>query len=270
VINFFLFYLATPFQGKIKFMAVFIRLLGLVWILLASIQLQAQRTNLLVRGQVKVADDHIVLQRATIYNMYNESATFTDQGGFFTIMAAPGDSIRISNVGYETQFLVVPAQLPMQGFVIALNRASMRIATIEVEGKYNPYQLDSMQRYEDHQVFLKQKTKAGARVKQGTTEGGIAFSPITFFSKKQRDLRKFKTDFDKFEKQAYVDYRFNKEFVSRVSGLTSSELLQFMKHYQLNYEQARSFTNQGDLIYWITARANAWKAQPRTFLKFDE
>jgi hypothetical protein len=93
----------------------------------------------------------------------------------------------------------------------------------------NNYQLDSLNRRASYDDFYKTpaaKLAGGSAPEKGF---GIVFSPITFFSSKERQKRKLRKRLAEEEQEYYIDYRFSKEYVSELTGLTRDSLAQFIE-----------------------------------------
>ncbi|MGX5819644.1 carboxypeptidase-like regulatory domain-containing protein [Chitinophaga lutea] len=224
-----------------------------------------------VRGQVTDTSGRLVLYPATIRNKNTGAKAFSDNGGYYRINARTGDEILISYVGYVSDSFRVKQASGTETHNIRLRMREAFLPGVEVSGKWNPYQLDSIQRYEEFRPFLEAPTtdlidKSNKRYEGGF---GITFSPFTRGSRREKDLRKFKKLYDEHERQAYVDYRYSKSFVSRVTGLNGDSLVRFTQKYTPSYEMLRGMNNE-NLIMWISVRATQWKKNPNVTLKPDE
>lgn len=237
----------------------------------ASLPAMAQiETPVTVRGQITSADGKIVLYPATIRNKQTGSRVFSDQGGFYRITARQGDEILVSFIGYVSDSVKV---INLAGTQVANIRLKMRerfLPQVEVSGRWNAYQLDSIARYEEFRPFLESKEQTLVNTEKRSQGGfGLVLSPFTRGSRSQKDLRKFKKLYDVNERQQFIDYRYSKSFVSTVTGLKNDSLLQFTNAYTPSYEMLRTI-NQEDLIMWISVRAKQWRQNPAIRLKENE
>lgn len=223
-----------------------------------------------VHGQVTDTDRQLVLYPATVRNKKTNVRVFTDNGGYYRIPASQGDTILLSFIGYVPQTFVVTNTVGEEKHDIRLELQERFLPSVEVSGKWNPYQLDSIERYEEYRPFLETKSRTLVDTDKRSQGGfGLTFSPFTRYSRKQKDLRKFKELYAKHEIQSYVDYRYSKTFVQRVTGLSGDSLLKFMYKYQPPYDMLREMNNE-TLIYWISERAKQWRKDPNVTLKPDE
>lgn len=225
-----------------------------------------------VRGQVTDTSGKLVLYPATIRNKNSNARVFSDHGGYYRINANRGDVILVSYVGYVSDSFKVAGTAGMEVHNIKLLMQERFLAGVDVSSRWNPYQLDSIARYEEFRPFLETEERSLVdKSKRGPGQGGfgVVVSPFTRYSKKEKDLRKFKQIYASHEKQAYIDYRYSKTFVSRVTGLSGDSLVQFIAKYQPSYEMLRSINNE-DLIMWISVRAKQWRKDPDITIKPGE
>jgi hypothetical protein len=226
-------------------------------ILLAGQQLQAQVT---VTGQLSDKDNNLlVLPYASIINKTTGKRAYTDQGGFYRITANPRDLIVFTFVGYRPDSIIVQQSAGTETHNIQLQVEGKVLRSVEVTAHYTPYQLDSIARREQYGFILdKENTQlAGGSTPQGF---GLTFSPISRFSRREKQKREFKKNFEKAEHERYVDSRYTPVLVSQVTSLKGDSLLQFMHDNRPDYETMRMM-RQEDLLYWITDKYRAWKKQ---------
>ncbi|GEP96497.1 carboxypeptidase-like regulatory domain-containing protein [Chitinophaga cymbidii] len=231
---------------------------------------QAQTLPVTVRGQVTDTARQLVLYPATVRNKKTNVRVFTDNGGYYRIPASQGDTILISFIGYVGQAFVVNNTAGEEVKNVRLALQERFLPRVEVSGKWNPYQLDSIARYEEYRPFLETRSRTLVDTEKRSQGGfGLTFSPFTRYSRKQKDLRKFKELYAKNEMQRYVDYRYSKPFVQRVTGLSGDSLIKFMYKYQPPYDMLREMNNE-TLIFWISERALQWRKDPNVTLKPED
>lgn len=224
----------------------------------------------LVRGQITDTSKRLVLYPATIRNKTARTRVFSDNGGYYRINARMGDEILISFIGYLPDSFKVKSVAGTEVHDIQLKLRERFLPGVEVSGKWNPYQLDSIARYEEFRPFLEAPNRSLVDTSKRSTGGfGLVLSPFSRGSRKEKDLRKFKKLYYEHEVQAYIDYRYSKSFVSRVTGLTGDSLLRFTQKYTPTYEMLRNMNNE-TLIYWISERAKQWKKDPNVTLRPDQ
>ncbi|HEY0609259.1 MAG TPA: carboxypeptidase-like regulatory domain-containing protein [Chitinophaga sp.] len=233
----------------------YISALLLACCMMAAQQLQAQVT---VTGQLTDKDNKLlVLPYASIINKTTGKRAYTDQGGFYRISANPRDLIIFTFVGYRPDSIIVQQASGTETRNVELQIEGKVLRSVEVTAHYTPYQLDSIARRDQYGFILDKENKplAGGSTPQGF---GLTFSPITRFSRREKQKREFKKNFEKAEQERYVDSRYTPVLVSQVTGLKGDSLLQFMQDNHPDYETMRMM-RQEDLLYWITDKYRAWK-----------
>ncbi len=200
----------------------------------------------------KVVDeiyDRVVLG-ASIVNKTQQKSSRSDAGGNYIIPASEGDMILFSSVGYEPDSITVTYDMLAGTYDIALIRKIVQMEEVEV-GQLNAYQVDSISRREQFDsVLTRRETRlVGGRGNSPTDGVGITFSPISRYSREEKNLRRFKTNYEKQEREYYIDYKFSYNQVSRVTGLTGDSLRTFIFKYRPEYAFCRRSTHAEMLVY---------------------
>lgn len=207
-------------------------------------------TQTVLKG--KVVDDIYdrVVMGASILNKTQNKPSRSDAGGNYIIPANEGDLIFFSSVGFEPDSIIVTQDMLVGRYDIALVRKVMIMEEVQV-GQLNAYQVDSVSRREefDH-ILTRTNTKLVGGKGNAPTDGvGVAFSPISRYSKEEKNQRRFKKNYEKQEKEYYIDFKFSYNQVSRVTGLTGDSLRSFMFNYRPDYEFCRKNTHAEMLVY---------------------
>ncbi|NSL90527.1 carboxypeptidase-like regulatory domain-containing protein [Chitinophaga solisilvae] len=213
-----------------------------------------------VTGQISDSNK-LVLPYATVTNINSGKRALSDQGGFYKIDASRGDKIVFTFVGYLPDTLPVTLTTGTQTSNMKLVVAGKFLKGVEITSQYSPYQIDSIERRRQYGYLLDLPNKplAGGNTPEGA---GIVFSPITRFSKGERQKRQFKKNYEEMEKQKFIDSRFTPLLVSQVTGLKGDSLQHFMRDNYPDYNTMRSLAHN-DLLYWITDKYKAWANKPR-------
>ncbi len=233
-----------------------VRLKLAVWTGVACLAMaQAKAQQVTVTGTV-LDENKLVMPGASVFNKNTGKRNYADAGGFYKIDAHQGDSIIFTYVGYITQGIAVPQSSGTYTKDIILEKQQRFLPSLEVKSQYTPYQLDSMDRRAQFQPWLDARDipLAGNAPPEGF---GISVSPITRFSRKERDKRKFQKIYVQNEMEKYVDSRYTPLLVSHVTGLKGDSLLLFMQKFRPQYATLRQQPSE-ELIYWIADHYHAW------------
>jgi hypothetical protein len=203
-----------------------------------------------LRGRVLDKWYDRVIMAATIKNISKDRMAQSDMGGNYKIPAAPGDIVSFSSAGYIKDTIVVTANMLTTSFDVFLARNVIELSNIEI-GDLNRYQADSISRREEfNDVLIKRNTKlVGGKGNTPTDGVGITFSPLTFFSKKEKNERRFKKMFERQEEEMYIDYKFPFDYVSKITGLQGDSLRTFMLQYRPGYAFCRQSSKADMLLY---------------------
>jgi hypothetical protein len=79
----------------------------------------------------------------------------------------------------------------------------------------------------------------------GTSGMGVGVNLDALFSiKKIKRMENFRRFMEREEREKYIDHRFNKALVKKITGLTPPALDTFMVQYRPSYEMLLSFENE--------------------------
>ena len=201
-------------------------------------------------GKVKQKTTDALLTSVTVINHTQKKYNVSDAGGNYRIAANPGDTITFSSAGYhaDTTFVINAELDNKDGYVVYLEPNMVELPSVLV-GQLTNYQLDSIQRKEDY-AWLDQTHKVRLAGDQTPTDGvGIGFSPVTYFSSEEKNLRQLRQRVKVEEKDYYIDSRFPSSYVSLVTGLKGDSLQLFMVTYRPSYKFCRGATNEDMLLY---------------------
>ncbi len=170
--------------------------------------------------------------------------TVTDSMGRYEILVGEKDSLVFFYNNKPTQkFAVASIQDPVH-FDISLR--------MPIKGKYGllkevtvfskSYRMDSIENRQTYaDVFNFQKPGIQTSVSPDGAVGADANELINIFRfKRNKRLKAFQHRLEQQEQEKYVNYRFNKIYVRRVTGLQSPQLDTFVVWYRPDYEFARN------------------------------
>jgi hypothetical protein len=178
--------------------------------------------------------------------------TATDSLGRYTLKVPGNDSIYFSYLGKMSSKFPVKQMPPDQAFDISLPVSIDSLPTVTV--RQPSYHMDSLaNRAEYKKVFDYDGGSFGA-----PSSGfgmGIGFDLI-FNARKIRRMEHFKARLEREERDRYVDHRFTKALVKRITGLTPPALDSFMVAYRPSYETLKGFETEYEYYEYIKAFGN--------------
>lgn len=177
------------------------------------------------------------------------STAISDSNGRYSIVVSQKDSLIFIYQNKPTLKFAV-REVPNSGvFDIALhvrvNEKYKRLKEIKVYTRN--YRQDSAENREQYaKIFNYQKP--GIKLSSNSYSGaaGVDLDELInmFRFKRNRQLKKMRLRLEEEEKEKFIDYRFNKTTVRRVTGLEGKELEEFIKSYRPGFD----FTLNSSLV----------------------
>jgi len=226
-------------------MKIRVTFLLLITTLLYNIQLQGQ---LLIKGTVYDSTGYVPLSFVQVITG-SGNCTNTDSLGRYAISAEAGDSLTFTFNGKATlKYAVVSIPNPAS-FDIALHvRVYQKYQRLkEVRVFTRNYRLDSLEnRKRFAEIF--NHSRGGVKPSLDPTTGmvGMDVNELVnlFRFRRNRQLARMRDRLIAQEEEQYVNYRFNKATVRRVTGLPEKDLDLFMNMYRPDY----TFTRNSSLV----------------------
>jgi plasmid maintenance system killer protein len=162
--------------------------------------------------------------------------TITNNEGFYEIEVAEQDSIWFSYLNKPTMKFPVLKIVNTMGFDISL-QVSVPILR-EVKIKLKNYRQDSLQNRIDYaKIFNYQKPKLKTVTPQYGVGAGFDLDEIInmFRFKRNKSIASFQKRLYQQEQDKFIDYRFNKALVRRLTQLDGNALDSFMRVFRPSF-----------------------------------
>ncbi|MEP6746810.1 MAG: hypothetical protein ABJB86_03740 [Bacteroidota bacterium] len=191
-----------------------------------------------------------IVPGVNIKNINNNKYNTSDIGGNYRIFANAGDSLIFSSAGYRPDTITVNGAMLQNEYDIYLVANVVALATIEIDA-LSKYEADSIRRTEEYAYILNPKNRAKlVKTKKVSSDApGFTVSPVTFFSKHERQKRKLLERIKQEDENEYIDARFTRSRVAQVTALKADSLQRFMLLYRPPYDYCRKATSQDILLY---------------------
>jgi len=192
-----------------------------------------------------------VTVRGTVFNMYRTRAleavsvistsgkgTVTDSNGNYYLVVDLQDSVSFSYLNRTTLKYPVSEMIKGNGFDIALHVNPTELNPITFQPKN--YRLDSMRNREDYKKAFDFK-KPGLAITSPESGGlGVGFdldALINMFRfDRNRRMLAFQKRLVEEEHDKFIDHRFNRSIVKKITHLDGNELDTFLVKYRPSYE----------------------------------
>lgn len=180
------------------------------------------------------------------------AGTATDSLGHYSIRLSSGDSIYFSYLGRFTARFPVQKLAPDQPFDMSLQVAIDSLPSVYVRPK--DYHMDSLENREEYRKIFDyggpdyiDNMKAGKGGRMGV---GLDFDML-FQGRQIRRMEAFQRRLQEEERDGYVDHRFTKSLVKRITGLQPPALDTFMRQYRPSYEFIQRCENDYEYYKYI-------------------
>jgi CarboxypepD_reg-like domain len=184
-----------------------------------------------VSGRVFDMSQSIPLQSVSVLSN-SGAGTITDSTGRYTIVVPETDSIWFSYLGKPTPKYSVQAIRNFQNFEVALHVNVTELKQVMV--KPRNYKLDSIQNRLDYaKAFDFQKPGIGVST---NPDGGVGLDINEFINmfrfRRNRNMAAFRDRLEREEIDKYIDHRFSRALVIKLTKLHGPDLDTFMIRYR--------------------------------------
>jgi hypothetical protein len=190
-----------------------------------------------VKGYVLDSSRTFPIEAVTVQSTGGKS-TSTDTTGRYIIDVAEKDSIWFSYLGKSTPKYPVLKIADVNQFDIALRLKANVMREVRIRNR--SYKEDSVQNRKDYaRAFDFRRPSFGTMT--SVTSSGVGFDIAEiirlFQFRKNKNAERFRERLEQEERDKFVDHRFSKGLVKRLTGITSDEeLADFMKKFRPTYE----------------------------------
>lgn len=223
--------------------------------LIGSAKAQAQYK---IQGTVYDSSRTYPLEAVSVLSTSGKG-TITNREGFYQIEASAQDSIYFSYLGKPTVKFPVRKITNVSQFDLAL-RVPVSVLK-EVTVKPRNYKLDSIQNRKDYQkVFDYRRPNVESMTSIGPMGAGIDINELIrlFQFRKNKSTMRFQQRLLQQERDKFIDHRFSKALVLRLTGLTGEEQQRFMLLFRPSYEFAL-YASDYDFQAYIREAAVSFK-----------
>jgi hypothetical protein len=171
--------------------------------------------------------------------------TMTDSSGQYRLKVSRRDSIYFSYLGKATVKFPIRSIDPNYPMDISIAVAVDSLPLVVVHPK--AYRYDSMENRDEYRkIFDYEPDYIG----QG--QGGASLNlDLLFGARRNRQMLALKERLIEEEQEKYVDYRFNRTLVRRITGLDRPALDVFMRMYRPTFDYIRACENDYEFYKYI-------------------
>lgn len=218
----------------------------LLFLILLSVVLveQAAAQRVRVSGRVYDISQHNALEAVSVMST-SGTGTISDSLGRYSLIVDINDSIWFSYLQKPTPKYPVRSILNMQNFEIALHVNATELKQVQVMPR--SYRLDSLQNRQDYaKAFDFRKPGIGSTLNVGPN-GGAGLDIQEFINmfrfNRNRRMLAFQERLLREEEERFIDYRFSRALIIKLTGLHGEELNTFIEYYRPDLEFIQNCTD---------------------------
>ncbi len=189
----------------------------------------------IIKGDVADRENRHSLAGVNIRNVHTTLTVSTGDNGNFVIAAGSDQLLEFTKKGYQTVRVRIPKGMVPPYFKILMQQGITPIRELLAsnDNRYD-YKEDSLRFYElyKHELEFPKLSAIGS-----------IQHPFSAMSKKNREIWRFQESYTAAEKEKYVDRTFNKEVITKYTGLTGDSLSYYMVKYRPDYEDLRGMND---------------------------
>ncbi len=189
-----------------------------------------------------------MLVSVSIQNHTQRKYDLSDVGGSYRIPAREGDLVIFSSAGYVTDTLLITSVMLGGDYPVFLEARIVTLKSVRI-GSLSNYQLDSIERREDYKwVYDHGNEKLVEKERKGDGVG-VNISLFRSGSRSDKEREVLKKRLIKEEEDHYIDFRYSREYVSRLTHLKGDSLEKFMEQYRPTYDFVRKVATVDILLF---------------------
>jgi hypothetical protein len=203
-----------------------------------------------ITGEVTDVAGNTPMQDVSVQNIYTGAYIASGTDGKFFIAAEKGQLLEFKKIGYKTVHVRIPDGYVPSYFKIIMQKGVETPQYAKGDKKKYDYIDDSLRFHDIYQHELDfPRLSAVQKIEH----------PFSALAKQNREIWDFQDDYAEVQKQKYIDYTFNPDIVTKLTGLQGDSLTMYMKRFRPTYEQLRAM-NQYNFYNFIKRTVARYRA----------
>jgi hypothetical protein len=199
-------------------------------------------------GKVYVKGSSDTLISVSIHNITAQRYDLSDEDGSYRVQAAPGDHIAFSSVGHKTDTITVTSSDLTASYPVYLEIKAQTLQAVRV-GEFSNYQLDSIDRRKEYAWVYDHGNERRFEQERKGDGVGVNMNIFRNTSTAAKQRERLEKRLLKEEQDYYVDFRYNKDYVAKITRLQGDSLKTFMKKYRPSFDYCRKAATVDILVY---------------------
>jgi hypothetical protein len=207
--------------------------------------LQHVNAQVKVSGMVADADNRSGIPGVTIINKSTRGGTVTNESGRFSIDAMPGDSLEFSMLSFYRKELSVPTTSMFIN--VYLSRRIFGLQEVNIRAR--DHHSDSLAIRDEYGKYFNYHKPRAMDVLKTLPSNPITALTYLVPSKARKRKEHFQEQLVYWEKEKFIDYRYNPEVVERMTKLNGNDLDSFMHRFRPGYQFIQEASEYDLLLY---------------------
>lgn len=206
-----------------------------------------------------VTKDRIAIVYIT--NLRTGESMYNNLNGVFKVASVPGDRLVFSKMDYFNDTIRVSNDMAQ---VIYLKRTGITLKQVNIyDTLSSPRSIMAKNRSQYSKAYGSLANRDLLNFSGGSV--GLSIDALyNMFSNEGRNAKRMRDLLDRDYKQNTIDYRFNKTFVGRITGLHGDQLSDFMTKYRPGYYFI-TYASEYELIASIRANLKRYQRNPMAY-----
>jgi hypothetical protein len=223
-----------------------ITICAILFLLLFSFSGKSQQ---FLTGKVFKKESTEVLVSVSIYNISRRLHDLSEENGSYRIQVAPGERVIFSSVGYRADTIAVTDDMLSGDYPVYLEPKAQTLQAVTV-GSLSNYQLDSMARRNEYSwIYDHGNVNRLERDRKGADGVGVSIDLFKNASSIDKQRERLKKRLLKEEQEYYVDFRYPREYIARLTHLQGDSLQKFVTSYRPSYDYCRKAATVDILVF---------------------
>jgi hypothetical protein len=214
----------------------------------------------LIEGTVYDGSQRIGLPGVSVMGV-SGIGTATDSLGHYHIRLSSGDSIYFSYLGRTTARFPVKLVNAGQPFDMSLDVAPESLPEVFVQSRN--YLMDSLATRRDYKKIFDYEPDYLTNMKSPMRGSGMGIGldlDMLLDGRKVRRMEAFQQRLEWEERENYIDHRFTRNLVTKITGIEPPALDSFMRLYRPSYEFLQTFETEYEFDKYIRDCGKAFTA----------
>jgi hypothetical protein len=200
-------------------------------------------------GKVLKKESTEVLVSVSIHNITHQHYDLSEETGIYRIQVMPGDRVIFSMIGYRSDTLTVTGDMLAGDYPVYLEPRAQTLQSVTV-GSLSNYQLDSTARRQEYSwIYDHGNVSRVERDRKGGDGVGVSIDLFRNGSSGDKMRERLKKRLVKEEQEYYVDSRYSREYISRLTRLQGDSLQKFVTRYRPSYDYCRKAATVDILVF---------------------